>query len=299
MALSLKQDEIGQVQIGDIQLSYRKDDGGGTHYLGRGHAEEYHSSIYPLLQRELAPSVCLDIGANYGYTGLLMRRAFPRSHLTLVEPVPWLAEFIRHNFETNGKRYDAFYSAIASATTEGSRSKFGVKEKGTQDSRVVPQPGSNVIETDVVSIDGLTRDVRPDQGVYIKIDTQGWEEHVFAGATEFLARHSRWFIKTEFAPKWLESQGSSPVKLLRNLISRYAVYESAGRQRWNCADLDEAIGSPLEAGCEEAFVRYVRNLAIKDNGWIDLYVLPPLQRRAYATHVPESRPLLRRLFGAR
>lgn len=124
--------------------------------------------------------------------------------------------------------------------------------------------------------------MRPDQGVYIKIDTQGWEERVFAGGRGFLSSHAKWFIKTEFAPEWLESQGSAPATLLRELIDRYDVYESAGRQRWNCATMAELIGTPLSPGCEDDFVRYVRNLAMADKGWIDLYVLPKAARRAYA-----------------
>lgn len=33
--------EMGKVQIGEITLSYRRADGGGTHYLQRAHSKEY------------------------------------------------------------------------------------------------------------------------------------------------------------------------------------------------------------------------------------------------------------------
>lgn len=283
MILSYPPEELGSVQIGDIALSYRKQDIGGTHYLGRVHFEEYLSRFYPLLRQALAPAVCIDIGANYGYTGLLMRRAFPGSHLSLVEPVPWLAEFIRHNFEANGQEFDQFHSAIVSTDTPEGRSSFGVNERSSQDSRVVAQPGWTVIETDVVTLDDLTRDVGSDQAVYIKIDTQGWEQRVFASGEAFLARHDNWFIKTEFAPKWLESQGTDPVALLKELIVRYSVHESAGRLRWNCSSLAEAIGTPLPPETAADFVNYVRNLGIRDSGWVDLFVLPQLFRRGYQT----------------
>lgn len=281
MSLPFPEAELGKVQIGTITLTFRAKDTGGTHYLGRGHFEEYLSPFYPLLAKTLQPAVCVDIGANYGYTGLLMRRAFPDSHLTLVEPVPWLADFIRHNFAANDARFDVFHSAIASTMTADGQSSFGVNEKSSQDSRVVAQPGWKVVMTDVVTLDALARDIAPDQGVYIKIDTQGWEERVFAGGADFLGRHDRWFLKTEFAPMWLESQGSDPVALLADLIRRYEVYESAGRQRWNCASLAEGIGTALTPGCEADFVHYVRNLAIRDTGWVDLYILPPKARRGY------------------
>ena len=154
---------------------------------------------------------------------------------------------------------------------------------------MIPQPGMNVVETAVVTLDALAASIGPAEGAYVKIDTQGWEERVFAGGEEFLSRHDRWFIKTEFAPQWLESQGSDPVALLRWLLARFAVHESAGRLRWNCRSLSEAISAPLMPSCEQDFVRYVRNLALDDKGWVDLYVLPPVGRRAFDVARPRDR----------
>nr|WP_269844606.1 FkbM family methyltransferase [Alkalicaulis satelles] len=252
---------------------------GGTHYFGRSHFEEYASAIYPCLQKELRPAWCLDVGANYGYTGLLMRAAFPQAHLILVEPIPWLEAFVRRNFAVNAAQLDEFHSAIVSTPLEGGRTRFGINASSSQDSRVMAQPGWEQIETGVVAIDDLLARAAPDEGVYIKIDTQGWERRVFESAERFLSRHQRWFIKTEFAPAWLESQGADPAELLGYLIGRYGVYEHCGRVRWRAASLAEATGPALEPGCEADFVKYVRNLGRKDTGWIDLFVTPPGFRR--------------------
>ncbi|WP_411035517.1 FkbM family methyltransferase [Shinella sp. BYT-45] len=274
---------LASVTIGDITLTFRREDAGGTHYYGRSHFEEYHSPFYPILRTAISPEICIDVGANYGYTGLLMRRAFPKCALTLVEPIPWLAEFIHTNFAANGMKFDCFHSAIASNGSETGRSLFGLNEKGSQDSRVTPLKGWPVVETDVVTLDKITADVSESQGVYIKIDTQGWEEHVFAGGYEFLSRHPKWFIKTEFAPQWMDSQGSDPVNMLRDLTARYDVFESPGRQRWNSSTLEDILGTPLHSGCEFEFVDYVRKLAMHGRGWVDLYVLPPAHRRTFHT----------------
>lgn len=275
-------EERGSVTIGDITLTFKKADTGGTHYYGRGHFEEYHSSFYPILKEAIDPAFCVDVGANYGYTGMLMRRAFPSCNLQLIEPIPWLSNFVAENFKANGLTYDSFYSAIVSDGAEQSRATFGLNEKASQDSRVIPQPGWKTVETDVVTLDSLTREVTKDQGVYIKIDTQGWEERVFAGGRDFLGKHSKWFIKTEFAPQWMDSQNSDPVTLLRDLINRYEVFESPARQRWNCKSVQDLVGASLPPGCEEEFVSYVRTLAMGGKGWVDLYVLPPPSRRGFA-----------------
>lgn len=273
--------DMGRVQIDDVALAFRNRDGGGRHYLQRGHSEECLSRFYPILQSTLAPTACIDIGANYGYTGLLMRRAFPNSHLTLIEPIPWLEAYIRYNFEQNNTQFDRFESAICSVPTDGGRSAFGVRATSSQDSRVVPPPGAEQIETGVVTLDELTANIGTDDGVYLKIDTQGWEQRVFMGGEEFLTRHNKWFAKTEFAPQWLESQGTDPVSLLQWLLERFDVYESAGRVRWNALCMSDVVGAPLVLGVEEDFVRYVRNLALDDKGWVDLYVMPPKSRCAY------------------
>lgn len=267
--------ELGSVEIGDLTVTFRKGDSGGTHYYGRGHFEEFHSSFYSVLRNTIDPKVCIDVGANYGYTGMLMRRAFPSCRLILVEPIPWLAEFVADNFASNGIHFDHFYSAIVSNSPSVKKSAFGVNERSSQDSRVIAQPGWSIVQTDVLTLDMLTKDVKANEGVYIKIDTQGWEERVFAGGREFLSTHKNWFIKTEFAPYWMDSQSTDPVEFLQALTARYAVYESPGRQRWNCLTLSDLIGAPLTPGCEEEFVSYVRKLAMNEKGWVDLYVLPP------------------------
>ncbi|MDP2355753.1 MAG: FkbM family methyltransferase [Beijerinckiaceae bacterium] len=274
--------EIDASRIGEITVNYRKNDGGGSHYHGKTHFEEYRSAFYPLLKSAINPQVCIDIGANYGYTGMLMQRAFPDSRLILVEPIPWLENFVRHNFENNNFKFDQFHSAICSITSPDGKSVFGVREKGSQDSRVIPQPGMRQIEADVVTLDEMAADIGNDQGVYIKIDTQGWEERVFNGGEAFLGRHDRWFIKTEFAPAWLESQKTNPAHLLRQLMDRYDVHETPGRLRWNCENLAEMVGQPLLPGSEMDFIHHVRNLGARDTGWVDLYVMPPAHRRAYS-----------------
>jgi FkbM family methyltransferase len=272
MPLSVSRSELGSVLIQDIKLEFKEKDGGGRHYRGRSHYEESTSPFYPLLECALRPQHCIDVGANYGFTGILMRRAFPACKLTLVEPIPWLAEFVEHNFQINSLAFDKFHSAAVGA--KAGQTQFGVNTNATQDSRVVPKAGWNVIETNMITVSDLAYDFPNEQGVYIKVDTQGWEEGVFNGAEEFLERHHRWFIKTEFAPMWLESQGSDPVSVLRWLLHRYRVYEHAGRFCWNCASLAQGLGMPISLGSAEAFVKYVRGLNAKGSGWVDLFIVP-------------------------
>ena len=64
---------------------------------------------------------------------------------------------------------------------------------------------------------------------------------MFEGGESFLSDHDRWFIKTEFAPMWLQSQKTDPVALLRELLRCYTVYEAPGRILKTCTHLAEAM----------------------------------------------------------
>ena len=267
---------IETVSIGAISLSYKGDDGGGKHYRQRSHVEEYFNPLYRLIEKKISPSICIDVGANYGYTGLLMKKNFPNSDLHLIEPTPWLCDFIKLNFKNNNQAYTQLHERICSSETSENPIKFGSNEKSSQDSRVIPQSGFKIISTKSISLADILRATKGHQGVFIKIDTQGWEPNVFSGGDEFLASHQKWLIKTEFAPQWLLSQGSNPVDFLKSIIEKYNVHESLGRAPWNCRSLKRALGKPLKAGCEVDFADYVTNLNSNERGWIDLYVTPKL-----------------------
>ena len=94
------------------------------------------------------------------------------------------------------------------------------------------------------------------------------------GAESFLENHDRWFIKAEFGPDWLRSQGTNPEEFLEWLIGKFNVYESAGRIAWSSCELRKSLGMPLDSGCEKDFTNYVANLANNNLGWIDLYIMP-------------------------
>lgn len=262
-----------QIRFGELTLYVKPSDMGGKHYHNRTHVEEYVSPAYRFIKANLNPDVCVDIGANYGFTAMLMKKAFPKAKLLLVEPIPWLEDYVRLNFKKNNLRFDRYYSAIASRNDSDEIATFGERVNSTQDSRVVPPPGAKVHETKVTSIDRLLADDAR-KPAYIKIDTQGWEESVFAGGEKYLRNSPKWLIKTEFGPHWLESQGTKSSEFLRELVSKYMVFECHDRIPWKMKRRVDFFGLPLKPGDVEGFTRYVRSLNRNDQGWVDLYVIP-------------------------
>lgn len=126
------------------------------------------------------------------------------------------------------------FKVLHAAATENSieHMRFSLNPKSTLDNRI------NMRGWDKVSVPGITFAELLDDGMvefqlYFKIDTQGFERSVFNGAQKLLDSSSQWIIKTEFAPHWLESQGSDPVEFLYELLTKYSVYESPQRYLFN------------------------------------------------------------------
>ena len=92
---------LKSTQIGEFKFYFRGDDTGGRHYTMKQHIEEYFNPIYRLIKEEISPTICVDVGANYGLTGLIMQKQFPDSKLILIEPIPWIKRYIDYNFELN------------------------------------------------------------------------------------------------------------------------------------------------------------------------------------------------------
>jgi len=197
-------------------------DHGGIHYQGKGHIEECWNPFYKHFLKEFNPSIIFDIGANYGVTGILFHKKFPNAKLIMAEPNPLLIDFIKHNCKLNN--VDFYEVQNIAVSDKVAQIEFGLNLQSSQDSRVKALPGFHKINVQTETIDNLTNQNSNNKNVFIKIDTQGWEEQVFRGGLKFFTNHKNWFVRTEFAPKWLESQGNSAIDFLKFLTGNFNVF---------------------------------------------------------------------------
>lgn len=282
------QDET--IAFGPIKFTSNQLDAGGRAYKDRGWYEEFRNPIYEDIRALIDPEWVIDIGANYGLTTLFSRLRFPRARILAVEPFAAIAEYIRMNAKANDLADFEVIDAFVGETA-GDDFEFHVLEGGSQDCRVrSPSPNGKwkPVRTRQTSLNHLTNGIAAHQGVYIKIDTQGYEEHVFKGGERFLGAHQNWIIKTEFAPNWLRSQGSDPLDLLQYLVERYVVCEAPARPRFGEAALREATRRPVAAAELPAFLDYIEELNRRRLGWVDLLVLPATLHARIAEVAPES-----------
>lgn len=265
------------VDFGPFKLNVNTADGSGARYRDEARRDEFVDPLMRELIARLRPQMFLDLGANYGFTSLLHRALNPEAAIVAVEMSPLLAPFVRKNFEINGvQRGTVVEAAVGDAPGEISTR---LNLFGSADNRVRPATQDKFLTSDsctipVVTVDQLLVDLPSATPLMIKVDTQGYERHVFAGARATLARLERWAIKTEFGPSWLQSQGTHAKQFLGDLVDQFDVCELPQRPRFKGDGLDAIAAARLTAGEVGPFVDWLTGLVTGGRGWCDLLVLP-------------------------
>lgn len=139
-------------------------------------------------------STCIDVGANIGQWAVPMAKCVgPQGRLFAFEPIPLLADALDKTFAVNGLTH-ATAHAIALSDHNG-RATFHINLRNDKivDSGVSSlehrAPGAQSIEVATLSLDDFLRDQSVSRVSFIKIDVEGHEHAVLAGARETLAAH--------------------------------------------------------------------------------------------------------------
>ena len=242
-------------------------------YQQRKAYEESVSSLYFLIYQSGIRNFC-DVGANYGLIGILAKQHGLR--VLCVEADPGLIAKIEANFAGNDLHCSALINAIAGASRI-TDSIFSLNPSSSLDNRVC-MPGWDQVDVPTVRLADLMAEHGFDEdGVFIKIDTQGYEAQVIEGLDPLLDELRHWYIKMEFAPAWLESQGTAPLQLLQSLLTRFEVVEFPERIVYGTPSLAALFSYPLRHDQAAEFLDYVVSLNRNRRGWVDLLVRPALQ----------------------
>jgi FkbM family methyltransferase len=260
--------------LGDVQLKINELDEGGKQYNSRKSYEEIFNPLYRLIANDIQPDFFLDIGANYGFISIVASRYFPTAKLIMVEPGKRLDAYILDNMKLNSISNFELVNAIC-GEEERKEVSFAMNPFSSQDNRVIaPKKNWKTEVKKMVSIDGLLANIESNTPIFIKIDVQGFEEMVFKGGAKFLASHRNWITKTEFAPKWLSSQGTNPLNFLTGLVEEYEVVELTGRTSYQSKSLNELFVHPIQTSEVQEFLDYIISLDKDGRGWCDLLIRP-------------------------
>lgn len=248
----------------------------------REHGGLAHESMYwhelasPLaveIVKYLEPQLFVDVGANYGFASLLQHANQPSTKIIAIEPNPALVRYVEENLRVAGCHDFQVLHAVC-GKHHAAPVSFAVNGKYSQDSRVVGPASWKRVQVPVVALDEVLLEQWAGRPVFIKIDTQGYEQHVLDGAYEFLMSSAKWMMKIEFGPHWLESQGTSAEYFLQNLVDRFNVAELPSRIRFRGDELSALMRHPLALSDCVDFDAFVRDLATGGDGYCDLLVWP-------------------------
>ena len=151
------------------------------------------------------PGLTIDVGAYDGQDAVRFAKAGHR--VLSFEPVPSKAMVIERNIRKSGFTKQISFHAVALSNFTGSAS-FQVntnlkksaefQEGSEQDGFFVPWKGSRSVEVPVRMLDDY---IAKQSVLYLKIDAQGHDVEVLAGARKALSENRIHFVNFELSPK--------------------------------------------------------------------------------------------------
>lgn len=203
-------------KCGDFLLPFH-DDGDLQELYYHSHGAEWYAAERAVLAPHLRPGYCmLDVGANIGFiTGIASRLVGPQGQVHSFEPSPVvyakLQGVIRENAWTNVTAHNVGCGdtpgEMMLASPSGSSGNATLTQ---QEVTVGPRQKVQIIRLDDWFAGKL------DRLDFIKIDTEGFEDHVLAGAgalfdayhpTVYIELSSEYRQSSERAIQWLRDRG--------------------------------------------------------------------------------------------
>lgn len=131
----------------------------------------------------------LDIGANIGMTALALSQICPRGRITAIEPVPRNFEYLKRNVSESGARNIklvnfALGSSEGEILMQGHPSNFACSF--VADNYTIPANDHFAERVPVKRLDDVFPELALDRLDFVKIDVEGFELEVFAGAKDIL-----------------------------------------------------------------------------------------------------------------
>jgi FkbM family methyltransferase len=157
------------------------------------------STLERLRALGVAPATVVDVGAAYGDWSATCRRIFPDARYILIEPLEEFAPFLDLRPELRGATRIA-----AAAGEEGGRVAINVHEDLLGTSQLRERAGEDIDghprSVQTVAVDDVVREQTAPAPYFLKVDVQGAEGAVLAGAADVLGRSELVILEVSFLP---------------------------------------------------------------------------------------------------
>lgn len=178
------------------------------------------------------PEVVVDVGAAHGDWTVSCRRIFPYARYVMVEPLP------EYEVELSGlvQLEQVEYVKAAAGRSAGTLPLLVPDEPGGSSFLPASRPGDTYfkrsVTVPVIALDDL--DI-PSGSVLLKLDVQGYELEVLAGAERLLERVDAIIVETSLH----RFQQNIPLthEVIRLLDLGFRLYDVADEFRWNSGTL--------------------------------------------------------------
>jgi FkbM family methyltransferase len=214
--------------------------------------KDWSKEPFANLIRSLPPApTCIDVGANIGVTVLVAAAIRPDARIFAFEPVPSNARLLRQNLQENG---------IENCTVV--ECAVGHKESVVQMNNDGPWASvggeGSCLSVPILTLDSYVAAELSDRRIdFLKIDVEGYEPNVLAGAAELIGRW-RPLIFLEFNSWTLTLQGNDPIGFASFLWQAFDL-----RDREGC-ELPEPLSfvhRNMTGGCVDDLVLRLRSEA--------------------------------------
>lgn len=218
---SLKPHGVKEVEaVGHRMVVHVHDEGIARQLLIKGIYEEEETHFFlEWLQPGMA---VLDIGANFGYFTLLAAKAVGSTGRVLsFEPEPANFALLTRNIALNGYAHARGFQLALSDHAGSLRLFTDAANLGNPSLSAKNVPASGAfVDVATITLDAFLAGERdlPARFHLLKMDVQGAEALVMAGAKALLERDRPWLL-LEIWPKGLRNMGSDPLVFLRGLES--------------------------------------------------------------------------------
>jgi FkbM family methyltransferase len=161
-----------------------------------------------LLSYDIRPASIIDVGANVGQFAVAAAKKFPHAHVHSFEPLPDCASRLRRNVHRlrNVSVYD-----VALGETEGSCTMHvnsytlssSLLSLAPAHQRAFPYATEvGMVDVQISTLDKTFEDIDLPRPILLKLDVQGYEAKVLAGATNLLKSVDHAVIEASLKPMY-------------------------------------------------------------------------------------------------